>query len=249
MATYKVIQDIEAEDKFVGPLTIKQFAFAGFTVLCLYIDFLLLQKGLWPGLFFVTPPAIIAGFLAFPWGRDQPTEVWLLAKFRYFFKPRKRIWDQSGIKELVTITVPKHIEKNLTNGLGEEEVQSRLKALANTIDSRGWIIKNVDVNLFQQPSYINAGQTNSDRLIDVSALPQSVPATDISSTDDILDETNPVAHQLEAMIDASTESYHNQLVERLKARGEHCTSTSCFGSTGHHHNCRRRTSFATTSSC
>jgi hypothetical protein len=28
MATYKVIQDIEAEDKLVGPLSLKQFIFA-----------------------------------------------------------------------------------------------------------------------------------------------------------------------------------------------------------------------------
>ncbi|MGH7158305.1 MAG: PrgI family mobile element protein [Candidatus Saccharimonadales bacterium] len=29
MATYKVIQDIEAEDKILGPLTLRQFIYAG----------------------------------------------------------------------------------------------------------------------------------------------------------------------------------------------------------------------------
>ena len=40
MATYKVIQDIEAEDKLVGPLTLKQFIYAGISALCLYICFI-----------------------------------------------------------------------------------------------------------------------------------------------------------------------------------------------------------------
>ena len=30
MATYKVIQDIEAEDKLIGPLTLRQFIYAGY---------------------------------------------------------------------------------------------------------------------------------------------------------------------------------------------------------------------------
>ncbi len=32
MATYKVLQDIEAEDKLLGPLTLKQFIFAVVTL-------------------------------------------------------------------------------------------------------------------------------------------------------------------------------------------------------------------------
>ncbi len=48
MATYKVIQDIEAEDKFVGPLTLKQFIFACITVVLGYLSFLLLTKNLQP---------------------------------------------------------------------------------------------------------------------------------------------------------------------------------------------------------
>jgi hypothetical protein len=82
-------------------------------------------------------PAFLFGFLAFPWRGEQPTEVWALAKVRFYVKPRKRIWNQTGIRDLVTITVPKQIERNYTNGLSQTEVRSRLKALAATIDSGG----------------------------------------------------------------------------------------------------------------
>lgn len=216
MATYKVIQDIEAEDKFVGPLTLKQFIFASIMVVCLYLAFVLYTKHLWPLAIVLLPVIIVSGFLGFPWHRDQPTETWLIAKLRFFFKPRKRNWDQSGINELVTITVPKHIEKHLTNQLGQEEVQSRLKALANTIDSRGWVIKNVDASVYSQPSFAGQGSA-SDRLVDVSALPQAVPTLDTNAANDILDvDNNPVAHQLESMIDASTQNYRQQLVERMR---------------------------------
>src|SRR4026207_498713 len=49
-----------------------------------------------------------------------------------------RIGAQRGAKELVTITVPKHVQIDYTNGLSQNEVHNRLRALADTIDSRGW---------------------------------------------------------------------------------------------------------------
>src|SRR5476651_1493159 len=148
MATYKVLQDIEAEDKFVGPLTLKQFIFAGIAFVCAYLSFFFLTKHAWILVIPLLPVMVTTGFLAFPWGRDQPTEIWLLAKIRFFLKPKRRIWNQSGVEQLVTITVPKRTEPEYVgSNLSQTEVRSRLKALASTIDSRGWAIKNVNVNL------------------------------------------------------------------------------------------------------
>lgn len=214
MATYKVIQDIEAEDKILGPLTLRQFIYGLITVFFLYICFIVLTKGAPFLLVVFLPPALFTGFFAFPFGRDQPTEVWALAKIRFLFKPRKRLWDQSGVKELVTITVPKRVEQFLTNGLSPNEVQSRLKALAATIDSRGWVVKNVAVNMYSQTGLI--ATPSSDRLIDISSMPQEVPTYDVLPSDDILDETNnPVAHQFESMINESTKSHHQKLIDEM----------------------------------
>lgn len=215
MATYKVLQDIEAEDKLIGPLTLRQFVYAGVCVLNLYLCFFVTTKGAFFMAVIFLPIAVVAGFFAWPWGRDQPTEVWALAKVRFLLKPRKRIWNQSGIKELVTVTVPKKIERVRTNGLNETEVRSRLRALADTIDSRGWAIKNVNVNLYGQTPLVTQGN-DPDRLLNVSALPQEVQAADIRPADDMLDvANNPVARQFDTMIAASEKAHRDRIIEQM----------------------------------
>lgn len=209
VATYKVLQDIEAEDKLLGPLTLKQFIFAAIAVLCLYMSFFALTKHASYMLVILLPPAIIAGFLAWPWSRDQPTEVWLLAKIRFHLKPRRRIWNQDGMQQLVTITAPKKVDSHMTDDLSPGEVKSRLKALAETIDSRGWAIKNVNVNLASSPGFATADPT-SDRLIDVGSLPREVPAIDITDNDDIFD--NPTAQHFDQMIGTSTKEHREQVM-------------------------------------
>lgn len=204
MGTYKVIQDIEAEDKLLGPLTLKQFIFGVVAAGFAFAAFMAVTKigNLLVAIPFL-PFILVPGILAAPLGRDQPTDVWLAAQIRFFIKPRKRVWDQSGIKNLVTITVPKKIEKVYTNGLNQDEVKSRLKALADTIDSRGWAVKNVNVNSFATPAYAMA---SDDRLIDPASLPQSVPETDITAADDIMDITNPVAQNFNTMVQAASDA-------------------------------------------
>jgi len=216
MATYKVIQDIEAEDKLLGPLTLKQFIFAGMAFTCAYLSFLALTKGAVILVPFLLPPTLMAAFFAWPWSRDQPTEVWAIARLRFLLKPRRRIWDQSGVKELVTITVPKQTNVMFSNNLTQTEVKSRLQALANTIDSRGWAVKNVNVNLFAQPSYV--ANTTSDRLIDPSSLPQEVSGLDITAGDDILDEhNNPTAQHLDQMIAQSSQTHMQQVRSQMQS--------------------------------
>jgi hypothetical protein len=216
MATYKVIQDVEAEDKLVGPLTLRQFIYAGIAALSGYLGFLMASKGAAFMLAVFAPVMIVCGFFAFPWGRDQPTEIWALAKIRFFIKPRRRIWDQSGTKDLVTVTAPKIVEITRTNGLNLDEVQSRLSALANTIDSRGWAIKNVNVNL-ASPGSFTTTDSASDRLVQASSLPQEVSSIDVSASDDILDAAaNPVAQHFDTMISAADAAHRRQIIAQMQ---------------------------------
>lgn len=228
MATYKVIQDIEAEDKLLGPLTLRQFIYAIIVVISGFIMFRLVLVNWFLALPFL-PHTLFFALLAMPFGHDQSSEIWLLSKIRYYLKPRRRIWDQSGIQELVTITAPKKIEHALTNSLSQTEVRSRLQALADTIDSRGWSVKNVNVNLFSQPAYATAA---SDRLIEASALPQEVSNTDVNAFDDMLDEqTNPTAQNLNRMIAASTQAVKARAVQTMKTAGQN-TPANAVGSAG-----------------
>lgn len=221
MATYKVLQDIEAEDHILGPLTFRQFLYGLSSVFFFYLCFIAITKAIYLLLIFVLPPALFSGFLAFPFGRDQPTEVWALAKLRFIVKPKKRIWNQSGIKELVTITVPKHVEVRLTNGLSQTEVKDRLEALASTIDSRGWVVKNIN-NL--------AYATNdNERLINVSAIPQPVPDYEDDPQLDMLDEkNNPLAMNINQKIELATQEHHQQIIRSLSDQREQIVQPPIF---------------------
>jgi hypothetical protein len=216
MSTYKLIQDIEAEDHILGPLTLRQFIFALISIFCFYISFILITKHVEFLLVAFLPPALFFGFFAVPFGRDQPTEVWALAKIRYFLKPRKRLWDQSGVKELVTITVPKKIERHLTNGLNQYEVESRLTALASTLDSRGWAIKNA--NLGVSINSMAASDSDPDRLLDIQGTAVEVPEEQIPIEADVLDETNsPVAQHFDEIITETSQAHRQQLINQMNA--------------------------------
>lgn len=213
MATYKLIQDIEAEDHILGPLSLRQFIFALIAVFMFYMSFYFVSKHLTFMLAIFLPPGLFFAFFAVPFGRDQPTEIWFLAKLRFWFKPRKRIWDQSGVKELVTITAPKVVEPVRTDGLSQYEVKSRLSALANTLDSRGWVVKNSSA-----PSaaavWNNNAQVQSDRIVDVEndIIPEETPVES-----DILENSNPIARQFDSMITQTSAARRQELINQMNA--------------------------------
>lgn len=214
MAVYKIPQDVEADDKFVGPLSFKQFIFVGIAVVAAYLSFISLTKGFWPAVIFLFPFMLVGGFLGFPWGRDQPTEIWLAARIRFFIKPRVRIWNQSGAKELVTITAPKKIEKSYTDGLSNNEVNSRLSGLATLLDSRGWAVKNMTTGTYTSPVL---GQNNDgDRLLDVGTMPQQV--TDNIAAADVLDESNnTTALNFDHLIKNSEDKHRQDLMQKMQS--------------------------------
>lgn len=225
MATYKLIQDIEAEDHILGPLTLRQFIYALVAVLFFYLSFIVITKHVAFLLVVFLPPGLFSAFLAFPFGRDQPTEVWALAKVRYLLKPRKRIWSQSGTKELVSITAPKHIETHLSNGLTQDEVANRLQALAMTIDSRGWAVKNINGI---PPNIFNS--EDNDRLINTGSIPKPVPDYETSPAEDMLDElNNPVAMQVSDMVNESSRLQRQKLVNSLNTLAKKEDNIDWFG--------------------
>ncbi|MCA9344800.1 PrgI family protein [Candidatus Saccharibacteria bacterium] len=215
MATYKVLQDIEAEDTFLGPLTLKQFIFGAVAIVSSYVCFLLITKGIWVMAIPLLPVIIVMGFLAFPWGRDQPTETWLLAKIRFMFKPRIRIWNQAGIQELVKITAPPPKMEYAGDDLSQTEVKSRLKALAETIDSRGWVVKNVSAQEYSRPSYgsLSNASSGSDRLVEMPTLPKTVsPLTD-NGIEDMFN--NAKSSEITNQINQSAKTHKEKTVDHL----------------------------------
>ena len=116
----------------------------------------------------------------------------------------------------MTVTAPKTIERQLTNGLELDEVHSRLSALANTLDSRGWAVKNVNVNVATAASMPSVDGA-SDRLVQSSSLPQEVAAIDVDASDDILDASaNPIAQHFDNMISAAGTAHRQQIMAQLQ---------------------------------
>ena len=70
MATYKVIQDIEAEDKLLGPLTLRQFIYAIIVFVSGFIAFKLAFVAWWLVIPFL-PHMILFSVLAAPFGHDH----------------------------------------------------------------------------------------------------------------------------------------------------------------------------------
>ena len=216
MATYKVIQDIEAEDKLLGPLSLRQFLYAVIVIACGAIAFKLVTVAWFLAIPFIFP-MVLFGVLAAPFiGGQQPSEIWLLAKIRYYLLPRRKIWNQSGIKELVTITAPKVVDIQRTNGLNPTQVKSKLKALASTLDSRGWAIKNVEVNDVNPQA--SDWSDPSDRLFNPMGSAEN-EVMDIHESDDILDDTtsSQVAQTMQNLIISSTREQRERINQEMNA--------------------------------
>ena len=212
MSEYKVLQDIEGEDHIIGWLTPRQTIYAAIVVVSLILAYVMGRLN-----FLLAVPWIIPigffGFLAAPLGKDQPNDVWAAAQIRFYFKSRKRLWDQSGMEDLIKITAPKKVEKIYTDGLDQTQVRSRLQALSSTIDSRGWAIKGAALSM---PVMNNPYSDNADdRLLESNALPQEVPTSDITEADDILDIDNAMAQRLEEQIKIQEQKRMDQVKQRI----------------------------------
>lgn len=140
MATYKVPQDVEAEDRLLGPFTFRQFvylliaAIAGALAAALFQIFPLLA---------ILPLPVVIFFLilALPLKKDQPMETYLAAIVSFYMKPNKRFWRPGQGETTIQITAPKIIEKSRTRDISEEEASHRLSFLSNLVDSEGYAIR------------------------------------------------------------------------------------------------------------
>ena len=177
MAVYKVPQDVEADDKLIGPFSFRQFIYL--------IVVAISMAGAWGLSQLFVPLAIIPlpiivffGALALPLRKDQPMEAYLSAVVSfYFLKSRKRFWQPDGINSFITIIPPKDADKILTKDLNEDEATRRLGYLADLVDTHGWAIRGASV-------------ASADTSISTDLYYES------QTTPDMMDRTTPAAQAL-----------------------------------------------------
>lgn len=169
MAVYKVPQDVEADDKLLGPLSFRQFIYAIVAAVGVFIAYLMAQ--IFIGLFVIPLPVIILfGVLALPLRKDQPMEMYLIAVIRFFLKPRLRKWEPEGAVKLVEIVAPRNLNEQRTNNLDPNEARSRLGHLAELMDTRGWSAKGVlDPALQTTPNITVSDSDISNDIMDKDA--------------------------------------------------------------------------------
>ncbi|MBR3052312.1 PrgI family protein [Candidatus Saccharibacteria bacterium] len=145
MAQYKVPQDVEADDKLLGPFTFRQFVY-----LLIAGGLIALAVGLFqlfPLLAIIPIPfVLLLLILALPLKKDQPMETYLAALVSYYLKPRTRRWTPGQKETTIAITAPKKQEgEKRTRDITGEEATHRLSFLANIVDTEGYAIKGAGV--------------------------------------------------------------------------------------------------------
>ena len=163
MSVYKVPQDVEADDKLLGPFNFRQFIYLIIVAGCIALDIFL--WGIFPGLIILPLPVIIFfGALALPLRKDQPMETYLAAVVSFYLKPNKRFWQPDGVEHLIQISAPLNKEERLTKDLSQNEASRRLSYLADIVDTEGWAIKHsiAPVNTTVREEYSNEARAAED---------------------------------------------------------------------------------------
>jgi hypothetical protein len=203
MAVYKVAQDVEADDKILGPFSLRQFIYLIIVAISIALAWGLSQ--LFIGLAIIPVPFILFfGALALPLRKDQPMEVYLGALVSYYLKPRRRTWEPDGIESLIEITAPKVIEIQRTKDITETEAERRLSYLADIADTQGWAVRHT-----AQPS-------NNSMISDAYFEAQQ--------TEDVLDVNGGVSQSLGAMINQADERRKQSMMARMQQATQAPTS-------------------------
>ncbi|MDB5166997.1 MAG: hypothetical protein JWN26_142 [Candidatus Saccharibacteria bacterium] len=200
MAQYKVPQDVEADDKLIGPFSFRQFVYLIIVALSGAAAWALYQ--LFPLLIIIPLPIIVFfGALALPLRKDQPMEVYLAAMVSFYLKPHRRLWDPDGIDSLIEITVPKVVEIQRTKDISQGDAQQRFGYLAEIVDSQGWAIR---------------GQTNGTVQAPNSAM-NTEAYYSAQQAEDILDSNYGVAQSLDYMISQTDNRRRQEMMDRMRA--------------------------------
>lgn len=194
MAQYKVPQDVEAEDKLLGPFSFRQFIYLMVAAIGIFLMWALAQ--IFIGLLIIPFP-VVAFFLilALPLRKDQPMEAYLLAMVQFFLKPRKRYWNPDGTVNLVEITAPKVAEKQLTKDFSGDEASQRLAYLAQVIDTGGWAARGA----------MSANDSMNDIVV-----------AEASHAEDVLDDDSGVGQSFDQLIASSDNSRKQAVMDRIK---------------------------------
>ena len=131
---FKVPQNIDMEDKIVGPLTLIQFLYLLGGGLLVYIIFQSLGSNTALFIILSFPIAIVSVGMAFVKIQDQPLSHFMKAGIYYFTHPKVRFWKKEGITKSILVNPPKSLQKE--GFVPPKQVEkSDLEKLAHVLDT------------------------------------------------------------------------------------------------------------------
>ena len=204
MGQYKVPQNVEAEDKILGPLTLKQFIYAIIGVMWGMVCFFLFRRVIPIMLVLGLPVVTLFLLLAFFTRDGQNFEQLLIAMVGYFANPRRRRWIKEDVVEAFHVeAAPIAVEQTQRN---PAEVRSQLEHIASMVDSRGWENHSVTpMTTIGHPPVITPAST------------PTVMTTEPAASEDILDlQNSPLALNLSELINNAASDVRQEAIEQMK---------------------------------
>lgn len=186
MGQYKVPQNVESEDKLIGPLTMKQFIYALIGLGWGFLVWRLLLPGgsaAYPVMAVLILP--ISGFmflLAFGRREEQSFENYLIALIRFTVMPRKRTWMKDSSVLNAIVDTPPPPPPHQTTQAERDQVRSRLQQLALVVDTRG----HTKPATVQLPDPQNQAAQFTQRVFTPQDLQNEYVQSEIKAQDDIL---------------------------------------------------------------
>ena len=194
MAQYKVPQDVEAEDKLLGPFTFRLFVYLMIAGGLIAVGVFFVLHNLVFLVIFLAPPVILLLVLALPLRKDQPMETYLVAVLSFYLKPHTRIWEPGEPESTIIITAPKKTDEIRTKDLDQDEAMHRLSFLADIVDTEGYAIKD---------------SMNSSIRADVIA--------EANSTVDMFEDNSFSSATISQTLQNNAQSQHQEMVNQMRA--------------------------------
>ena len=213
MGQYKVPQNVESEDKILGPLTFKQFIYAFIGCGWALISFAIFHAI--PALMILigAPPTLLLLLLAFYTRDGQNFEQLLIAMIGYFASDRHRLWVKEEVVETFHIE-PKKVVAEATQR-NPVEVRSELEKLARLIDSRGWNQPPQPEPELLTPRHLVPMTTHEDRIV----TPPSTPHAPDEPQVDMLDlQRSPLAQNLSELLRQAAEDVREEAMNQMATR-------------------------------
>jgi hypothetical protein len=216
MGQYKVPQNVEAEDKIIGPLTFRQFIYAlmgfGWGAIC----FAVFRKV--PAVMVIVgfPPTMLLMLLAFYTRDGQNFEQLLIAMVGFFAASRKRLWVKEDVAEKFHIEPTKRAAEITQRN--PAEVISELEKLATLIDSRGW----------NQPpqaetNVVLPSAQHEDRMV---PPPQAPHAPDEPAADMLDLKRSPLAQNLAELLRQASEDVREEAMNQMTSKPTRKTASA-----------------------